>query len=290
MPLLLLTSLVWAFSYGLIKGQLTGIDPTAVAAMRLICAALVFLPFLRLRHIPRRHAWRLAFIGAIQFGLMYVLYLRAYAYLQAYEVVLFTIFTPVYIALLDAAIERRWYCRHLLAAGLAFAGAGVILWKSAPSSDIAIGFLLMQFSNFCFAAGQLAWRRERLRLPQATESQMFALLYAGAVAAALIASAFTTNWLDLRLTMSQFGVIVYLGVIASGVGFFWWNLGATRVNTGTLAVMNNAKIPVGIVVSILFFGENADLPRLLLSGAIMLVAIGLAENWFGKQSVQPQGS
>ena len=37
---------------------------------------------------------------------MYVLYLRAYSYLQAYEIVLFTIFTPVYVALLDAALEK----------------------------------------------------------------------------------------------------------------------------------------------------------------------------------------
>jgi carboxylate/amino acid/amine transporter len=286
MPLLLLTSLVWAFSYGLIKGQLAGVESTAIAVMRLACAALVFLPFLRIRLIPRRNVWRLAFIGAVQFGIMYVLYLRAYAFLQAHEVVLFTIFTPVYIALLDAAIERRWHWRHLLAATLSFVGAGIILWKAAPSSDIAIGFLLMQFSNLCFAAGQLAWRKERARLPQIKESDLFALLYIGALVASLFSSCFTTNWLDLRLTMSQFGVILYLGVIASGVGFFWWNLGATKVNTGTLAVMNNAKIPVGILVSLLFFGESANLLRLLVSGTIILSAVGLAENWFKSASTK----
>jgi drug/metabolite transporter (DMT)-like permease len=277
---LLLTSFVWAFSYGLIKGQLTGLDATLVAALRLVCATVVFLPFLRRRKIPRRSAWRLAFIGAIQFGLMYVLYLRAFVYLQAYEVVLFTILTPIYVALLGAALERRWQWRHLLAAVLALLGAGVILWHNAPGSGIATGFLLMQFSNLCFAAGQLAWRRERARLPAVAESEMFGLLYAGAVGATLLASLFTTDWTALRLTWSQAGVILYLGTIASGLGFFWWNLGATRVNTGTLAVMNNAKIPVGVAVSLFFFRENADAVRLLLSGAILLLAVALAENWF----------
>ncbi|MCF7689030.1 MAG: EamA family transporter [Cephaloticoccus sp.] len=286
MLLLLLTSLVWAFSYGLIKGQLTGIDATAVAVLRLLCAALLFMPFLRLRLIPRRHAWRLAVIGALQFGIMYVLYLHAYHYLQAHEVVLFTIFTPVYIALLDSALERRWFWRHMLAAFLALVGAGIILWKTAPGSDIAVGFILMQFSNLCFAAGQLAWRRERLRLAEFRERDVFGLLYVGAVGAALLLSGLTTDWLDLRLTIPQIGVILYLGIIASGIGFFWWNLGATRVNPGTLAVMNNAKIPVGIVVSLFFFGEHANLPRLILSGVIMLIAIGVAENWFGP----PQGT
>jgi drug/metabolite transporter (DMT)-like permease len=83
-------------------------------------------------------------------------------------------------------------------------------------------------------------------------------------------------------------VIFYLGVIASGLGFFWWNLGATRVNTGTLAVMNNAKIPVGIVVSLLFFNESTNGLKLLLSGLIMFAAIALAENWFGRKTTQTE--
>jgi drug/metabolite transporter (DMT)-like permease len=215
---------------------------------------------------------------------MYALYLRSYQYLKAHEVVLFTIFTPIYIALLNAALVKRWQWRHLLAAFLAIVGGGIIHWKNASSSDLAVGFILMQFSNLCFAVGQLAWRRERLRIPKVRDSQVFALLYIGGVAAALIASLFSTDWLNIRLTLNQAGVILYLGVIASGLGFFWWNRGATQVNAGTLAVMNNAKIPVGIIVSILFFNESADGPRLLACGLIMLVAVGLAENWFGKKT------
>ena len=288
MPFLILTSLVWAFSYGLIKGQLTGIDSSAVAVMRLLCAAIIFLPFLKWKLIPPRNSWRLAIIGAVQFGIMYVLYLRAYTYLQAYEVVLFTIFTPVYVALLDAALEKHWDWRHLGAAVMSFFGAGIILWKQEPSSDIAIGFILMQFSNLCFAAGQIAWRRERLRIPDLKEAHVFGLLYIGALIAALIASLFTTNWFQLQVSWQQLGVIFYLGVIASGLGFFWWNLGATRVNAGTLAVMNNAKIPVGIIVSILFFNESANGPKLLLSGLIMFAAIALAENWFSRKTTKPE--
>lgn len=284
MAFLILTSLVWAFSYGLIKGQLTGIDSSAIAVMRLFCAAMVFLPFLKIKLIPSRNAWRLAIIGAVQFGIMYVLYIRAYTYLLAYEVVLFTIFTPVYVALLDAALEKRWQWKHLSAAVMSFFGAGIILWKQEPSSDIAMGFILMQFSNLCFAAGQIAWKKERARLPDLRESQVFGLLYIGGMAAALIGSFFTTNWLQLNLTGTQTAVILYLGIIASGLGFFWWNLGATRVNNGTLAVMNNAKIPLGIVVSLLFFNENADRPKLLISGLIMIAAVALAENWFGSKA------
>jgi drug/metabolite transporter (DMT)-like permease len=79
------------------------------------------------------------------------------------------------------------------------------------------------------------------------------------------------------ITPTQTWILVYLGIVASGVGFFLWNLGATRVSAGTLAVMNNAKIPLAVACSLLFFGESADLPRLLLGGGLMAVAVVLAE-------------
>lgn len=282
MPLLLLASLVWAFSFGLIKGQLAGLDATAVATLRLLCALLVFLPFLRIRGLPARVQLRLAAIGAVQFGLMYVLYLRAFAVLQAYEVAIFTIFTPIYLALLDAAVEHRWQPRHLAAAVLSLGGAALLLWRTGVGTGAVGGFLLVQGSNLCFAAGQLAYKRLRPRLGATRDAAVFALPYAGALAATALASAFTTDWAAFRLTLPQAGVIAYLGIVASGLCFFWWNLGATRVNTGTLAVFNNAKIPLGVAVSLLFFGEAADLPRLLLSGALMLAAVAVAENWLGR--------
>ena len=285
---LLLTSLVWAFSFGLIKGQLTGLDATAVAALRLLCALLVFLPFFRWSAATARTRWRLAVIGAVQFGLMYVLYLRAFALLQAYEVALFTIFTPVYVALFDAALEKRWLARHLVAAGLALIGAGVLLWRSILSADLVAGFLLVQLSNLCFAAGQLAWKREQARLGGTSPREVFALLYAGAFGATALVSLVATDWSAFRPDWTQAGIMVYLGVVASGLGFFWWNLGAARVNSGTLAVFNNAKIPLAVAVSLLFFGETADLPRLLLSLLLMFAAIAIAENWLRRPAASAE--
>jgi len=278
MLLLLFVSLVWAFSFGLIKGQLAGLDSTAVATLRLALALLVFLPFFRRGSLTLASAVRLALVGAVQFGLMYLLYQRAYAYLPAYAVVLFTLTTPLYLALLDAALERRWHARYLAAALLALAGSAAVWFQSAPGGQLLKGCLLIQLSNACFAAGQLAWRRERARLPAATgEASLFALPYAGAVLTCAVGSLGFTDWGSVHPTLPQWGVLAYLGVISSGAAFFWWNLGATRVNIGTLAVFNNAKVPLGVACSLLLFGEHADLPRLLLGGALMGLAVWLAE-------------
>jgi drug/metabolite transporter (DMT)-like permease len=277
MALLILVSFVWALSPGLIKGQLTGLDPVAVSVVRLALAAAVFLPFFRWRRLPLGLAWRFAAIGAVQFGLMYVLYLRAFAYLQAYEVMLFTIFTPFYVALVHGALERRLVVRHLVAAAIAVGGAAVIVWSGGVRSGALIGFLLMQGSNLCFAVGQVAYKRLRPAACTHGDPLLFAWLYLGALTLTGLVSAGTTDWSTFQPSGQQWSTLLFLGVVASGLSFFGWNVGALRVNAGTLAVFNNLKIPLSVACSLLFFGEQADPWRLLVSLGLMAVSVWVAE-------------
>lgn len=83
--------------------------------------------------------------------------------------------------------------------------------------------------------------------------------------------------LPASLSLSQGLTLAYLGLVASGLGFFLWNVGATRVSAGELAVMNNAKIPLAMACSLLVFGERADPLRLLASLALLGAAVGLAD-------------
>jgi drug/metabolite transporter (DMT)-like permease len=288
MGLLLLVSFIWAFSYGLIGTKLAGLDSSAVAGLRLGLALLAFLPFFRPGKIGGALALRLAAIGAVQFGLMYLLYQRAYLYAPSYAVALFTLTTPLYVALVDAALEKRLLVRYILAATLAVVGAGVVVFKGSVEGNLLKGFLLMQVSNFCFAAGQIAWRRERVRIDRAlTDASLFALPYAGALLVAGGWAAFTTNWSELHISSTQWAVLAYLGIISSGACFFWWNRGATQVNAGTLAVFNNAKMPLAVACSLLFFHEQADIPRLLISAAVMAAAAWLAQ---GRAGLRPASS
>ena len=157
---LLAASLIWAFSFGLIKTQLAGYDPRAVAFVRLALAALVFAPWLP-RLGAARLRLRLAVLGAVQFGLMYVLYIASYAHLPAYAVALFTVFTPIYVVLMDDVWTRRFVPRHLLAALMAVAGGALVLWRDLPPGEAWPGILLLQGANLCFASGQLVYRRLR---------------------------------------------------------------------------------------------------------------------------------
>ncbi|MEI8640800.1 hypothetical protein P4S68_05600 [Pseudoalteromonas sp. Hal099] len=81
------------------------------------------------------------------------------------------------------------------------------------------------------------------------------------------------------------GILIYLGIVASGLGYFMWNKGATLVNVGSLAVMNNLLIPAGIVVNVLIWNRDADILRLSVGAGIMLAAL-LINHHFNKTAIK----
>lgn len=173
---LIIVSLIWAFSFGLIKGNLAGLNANFVACSRMFVSTLVFFPFLKLSAINFRLKLNLIFIGSIQFGLMYIFYLSAYKYLMAYEIALFTILTPIFVSLIDNLFERRFSLINFNCAFLAVFAAAIIRYNN-PLSTVFIGFFLMQLSNICFAFGQVYYKRI---LKNTDDKNIFALLYFGA--------------------------------------------------------------------------------------------------------------
>ncbi|OGR00176.1 MAG: hypothetical protein A2284_03515 [Deltaproteobacteria bacterium RIFOXYA12_FULL_61_11] len=274
--LLVLVAALWAMSFGLIRNRLAGLDPTIVACLRTLLAFLVFLPFLRLRTTTLRVGLELGAIGAVQFGLMYLCYQSSFHYLQAHQVALLTITTPCFVALLGALAERRWTNGGILAACLAVAGTALI--SQAPGElDCSLrGLVLVQLSNVCFAAGQVAFRWSAHRRSAHLDSHAMAWGYLGAVLILLPWSIPPLLSSGFHPTLPQLVVLAYLGIVASGLGFFLFNAGARRSSLPVLAVLNNAKIPLAVVVSVVVFGETIDLARTALGILLFLPALYLA--------------
>ncbi len=275
MALLLIASFIWAFSFGLIKKYLGGMDAGFVASVRIGLSLLLFLPMLRPRQASWSLAMRLVLIGAVQFGLMYVFYIQSFRYLAAHQVALFTIFTPLYVALADDALEKRFRPLHFWTALLAVAGTAVIVYSGLGTRVLLAGFALVQASNACFALGQVAYRRLATAGSGWRDRDVFAWLYLGGTAAAGLAMLLSPQPLDLHLGGGRLLVLLYLGLLASGVGFFLWNVGARRVSAGILAVFNNVKIPLAVVVSLVLFRERTDLLRLAIGGGAIFSALYL---------------
>ena len=277
MGILFIVSLIWAFSFGLIKDRLAGLDANFVAAARLLISLLVFLPFLRPGKLPRKLGLRLTAIGALQYGVMYITYIASFRFLKAYEVALFTIFTPLYVTLFNDLFARRFKPLNLLTASLAVLGTGIISYGGVGTPDLLTGFLLVQASNLCFAFGQVAYQRWMGADLRAGDLKVFGLLYLGGFATAGLTAAAFTPWRTLVVSPAQVWTLVYLGAIASGLSFFLWNYAARRVDMGTLAIFNDLKVPLAVAVSLLVFGEKTDPLRLAIGGLLALGAFVLQE-------------
>ena len=277
MTYLILVSFVWAFSFPLIKGYLTGLDPNFVSFARMLLSLLVFLPFLKLRGVEMPMGLKLAFTGAVQFGLMYIAYITSFQYLPAHTIVLLTTTTPLFTTLFNDVHSRKFNVLFFVAALMAFIGGAVIKYPDQPLRASLMGILLVQLSNLAFAFGQLYYKQLAAKHASWSDRSVFGFLYLGAVIITALFSMFTTPFSRIQVSTPQVLVLVYLGFIASGVCFFLWNKGARFVNEGMLAIMNNLKIPLGILASLILLGESTDYLRLVIGFGLMVGAAYLCE-------------
>ena len=279
---LALVSVIWAFSFGLIGSALSGVDSFLVATLRLGVASILFLPFLRLKEIGSVDRLRLIIFGAIQFGLMYAFYMRAYQFIPSHLVAIFSILTPVYVVLIHD-LRRRTFSKHYLwVAILSVLGAASIKAKTIPSGDIWTGFGLMQAAGIAFAFGQVTYRDWKRANPQVPDRSVFALLSLGGVFSVGCFSLMLTDFQAVELSTDHWKAILYLGCVASGFGFFLWNKGATVSNPGTLAAFNNAVVPLAVLFSLFLFWEadslnTESLVRLVLGAGLIGTAVFLGQ-------------
>lgn len=271
-------TIIWAFSFSLIGVYLSGVvDAWFSVLMRIGIATLLFLPFLRLKKIKAETIFKLTAIGAVQLGLMYCFYFQSFNYLTVPEVLLFSVFTPIYITLLNDILSKQFHKGYLLTALIAVLGAAYIQYSSI-SENVVLGFLITQGANLCFAVGQVAYKyvlRSTPQLKNTPKHTIFGLFFIGAFIVSLIAFFIFGSTEKMPTTPIQWGVLLYLGAVASGLGYFFWNQGVIRVNTGALAIMNNALIPLGLIVNLLICNKEADIKKILIGGSLIFASLAI---------------
>jgi drug/metabolite transporter (DMT)-like permease len=272
MPYLIIVSIVWGFSFIIIKGSLASLDSTFVSFVRLLLSLVIFIPFTRTSGLSWIEKLQLGLIGGLQFGIMYLAYIASFHYLPAHVAALLTTTTPIFVTIFSDLYERRIHKAPLIAALLAVAGGAVLEFPNQTIAANLYGILLIQISNAAFALGQIAYKRWMGSRPNLQDKNIFGVMYGGAVlVTGIFWSISATN--PPLVQPRQWLAILYLGIIASGFCFFLWNKGSRRVSEGTLAIMNNMKIPVAVVVSLAILGETTGYGRLFTGCVLMLVAL-----------------
>ena len=277
MGYLLVVTLIQAFSFSLIGEYLAGhVDSYFAVLVRVLLAGLVFIPLTRWRSVEPSFMRGMLVIGALQFGVTYVCLYLSFRVLTVPEVLLFTILTPLHVTLIEDALNRRFNPWALVAALVAVLGAAVIRYDRI-SPDFLMGFLLLQLANFTYAAGQVMYKHLVARHPSdLPHYRRFGYFYLGALLVVLPAFLLFGKSNFLPEAPLQWAVLLFLGLVSTALGLYWWNKGACLVNGGTLAVMNNLHVPVGLLLNLLIWNEHEALGRLLLGGLVIIGAVWIS--------------
>lgn len=274
MSYLLIVNLIWSFSFSLIGQYLAGqVDSDFAVLVRVAVAALIFLPLIRWRGLPSRLLVGFWLAGMLQFGVTYLCLYRSFSVLTVPEVLLFTVLTPIYVTLLEDALVGR-FNRWALAAAVVAVGGGVLIRFQPLAGDFLWGFVLLQIANASFAAGQVLCRRLLIQYPtEVPMTRFFGHFFLGAMVLVLPSFLIFGNPDKLPVTGMQWGVLLWMGLFATALGMFWWVKGSTRVDAGTLAVMNELHVPLGLLVNVLFWNRDADLAKLALGASVIMASL-----------------
>ena len=264
---LILATILFSLSFGLIKEQLVSLPSEFVAFLRLCIALLFFLPFVRKINL-KTHLKALA-VGSIQFGIMYLCFIKAFQYLQGNEIAILTTTTPIFVGIWAAVFGEKFKPVYITSILLSVLGAVVILWQNVSFTIMLKGILLMESSNCAFALGQVLWKKYIGK----TELNLMASAYLGAILMVLPFCYTNVNLLTIKLSLLQILAILYLAILPTGVGFWLWNKGAAKVKYSTLAVMNNFKIPLSVLFAVFLFHEKINIISFSIGLSIILLAV-----------------
>lgn len=264
---LIIATICFSLSFGLIKSQLAVLPSDFVVLTRLALATLIFLPFARKINF-KKHLLAIL-IGAIQFGVMYLCFIKAFKYLQGNEIALLTTTTPIFVALWSILFGERFRIIYIICILLSVIGAGIIVWQNISFDMIVKGVLLMEATNCSFALGQVLWKK----YVGSIKADLMASAYLGATLLVLPFAISSVNFMAIKLSLPQMFSLLYLALIPTAIGFWLWNRGSVLVKYSTLAVMNNLKIPLGVLFSIFIFHEQINIINFSIGAGIILFAI-----------------
>ena len=201
---------------------------------------------------------KLILIGALQFGLMYIFYIQSYAYLPAYLIATFTITTPIFVGLASKYIARQSISKNgIYAISLVIVGSFLMRINFVNPLDYWFGFLLIQCANLFFASGQILFKEWKIENDGTDILHNFSQMFLGATLVTSLFYLFSSSGSN-QLSSENLFALIFLGLISTGLGFLFWNLGSLKVTNDKLAVMNNLIIPIAILNSYFIFGEQID--------------------------------
>ncbi|MDT0459605.1 DMT family transporter [Streptomyces sp. DSM 41527] len=281
----LVTVLLWASAFIVIRNSAGYFGPGALALGRLLVASAVLSVLLLVRGggFPPREAWPgIAGSGVLWFGAYMVALNAGEQRVDAGTAALIINIGPILMALLGGWLLKEGFPRTLMAGmAVSFTGAVVVgLSLSGGGQSSLIGVLLCLCAALANAVGVVL---QKPALQHATPMQVTTF---GALSGAVACLPFAGQLVSQvsRAPAAATLQIVYLGVFPTALAFTTWAHAVSRTTVGKMGTTTYAVPVLVVFLSWLFLGEVPGL--LTLCGGLLCLS-GVAVSRMRGRALSP---
>ena len=176
----------------------------------------------------------------------------------------------VFVTLFELLFSKRMSVRTLLASGLAFTGIAIMSWQGG---EPLIGNLWLLGAALCDAGSIILLERFAPHHPSLSLTAI--RIWVVAILGLLWAAPEITG--QLEAFQENWGVLVYLGVVATAIAFWLSTIGLRRVPAYEAAVFVALEPVFGAIIAFFLLGETLSLrgfigAAMVLSGMLLVVS------------------
>jgi drug/metabolite transporter (DMT)-like permease len=256
----------WGASFLLIDVGLEHFAPALVAFGRIALGALTLGAFPAARRpVPRSDWLAIAAMGVTWMAVPFVLFAVAQQWIDSSLAGMINATTPLFVALVAAAVVRRLPSRlQIVGLLVGFAGVVAISLPSLGSGSNALGIGLVIGAAFLYGfafniAGPL--QRRHGSLPVIWRAQL--------VAVVLVLPFAVVGATESTFAWSSLLAVAALGALGTGLAFFWFTTLIGRVGSTRASIAIYVVPVVAILLGALVLGESIH-PAALLGTALVL--------------------
>lgn len=273
--LLLITCVLWAANYSVVKYGTAVMDPLAYNGTRVLLGAVAFVGLAlhrgTWRKIPRRDVLALLALGVLGNCVYQTLFAEGVAHTRAGTAALVLAASPALIAGLGRALGiERVGARGLAGIALSMAGiALVVLSGTAQPGEAStmVGNLVVLAAAVCWSVFTVLLEPYTHRVTLIDLSAL--TLIGGAIPLILgsLPAMAATSW--ARVTPLTWGAIAYSGLGSLVLGYLFWYRGVRVLGPTRTAIYSNLQPVIALCIAWLLLGEVPSVWQGAGAGAII---------------------
>lgn len=257
---------------------MTSISPFVVVSLRLIISVLALTPFAISKGFRLKMIFRKDYIlyGLTGIALYYGPATIGLSLSSSANAALIQAIIPAVVALLSVLIlKEKLSTPHAFGIGLSI--AGILLVSGNPSGSGQWTLV----GNLLIIASVISWSFYNIQSHQLPDNVDPIVSTTASFYTGLLFLLPFTGWEITRtglphITISAWGALAYLGVVASALAYFLWNLGLSKMDASLAAPFINLIPIIGLALSILT-GESVSIIQ-LSGGLVAIVGVLITQD------------